>query len=137
VREGLNVWFLWSGYQGQGVEAPLHFLKVWDLEGWPYPWFHHFSQYTCIYCIFFMTFGYLNRIWTVGTSNTLQTLWRKISLQSVCASRSGTPETMHVILECTIWHTQCTPPAWPRFKRKFRLINLQTWPPSIHGVETF
>jgi hypothetical protein len=58
----------------RGRTTPLQFSKVWDLGGWPYiPVVSSFFS-VCLY----IAFGHLDvwiQIWTVGTSNTLQTFW--------------------------------------------------------------
>jgi hypothetical protein len=134
VREGLNVWFLWGGYQGQDAEAPLQFLKVWDLEGWPYPWFHHFSRYACIYWIFcdiwmfifefeLLVYRIHFKIYGGKYPCSLYVPWG-VEPQKPCMSYLSAPSgrlSTHHRLDLDS-------------NSKFILINLQTWPPSIHGV---
>jgi hypothetical protein len=86
----------WLQIKGRVQNGPLQFSKVWDLEEWPYLRLHQFSWCACIYCIF----GHLD----VLNSNFNYGYIKYTSnfLGKIPASWCGTPETMHVKLECTV-----------------------------------
>jgi hypothetical protein len=101
------------GYQWAGCRmAPLQ-VYGYVLEGWPYPWFHQFSRCACIYCIFW-TFEYLNSNMNFG--------YIKYTLEFLEENTCRCPGSVETLKPCLTGvhhppcHTQCPPPAWPRFQ---------------------